>query len=202
MHQNMQIESKLIDCGNSNFTIFTPKNSIHVRRGWSDAGIPNEPGVIYYNNRTGQIRFLVGIPNGTSLYTMDLGSSMGAQGYWGNFDYGGLSFGTSLGTSMFGGAAESTLKGLSAGDAFRPYLKGISIGAKVAGGIVGGGLAVHSGITAWNNPTTGNITSASVQSVAAIASFFGPPGLVVSLCLSAIDFWWGEDIYNYLDRRR
>jgi len=70
---------------------------------------------------------------------------------------------------------------------------------KVGGGVVGAVFITPNVINAINNPTPGNTTRAIFQGAAVGTAFIPVVGIGISLTLSAIDFWWGPQIYNWMD---
>jgi hypothetical protein len=110
----------------------------------------------------------------------------------GNFDFGAWGFGTSLATSIFGGAAESTLRGLSKSDAFYKSLTWVKGGAKILGPLVSSYFTYQSIQEMAQNPTPGNVTRVMVQGAAVLTS----PILPLSLGITVFDFYFGDSFYN------
>ena len=73
-------------------------------------------------------------------------------------------------------------------------LKGVSL--------VGTAVSVTSaGVKLYKNPTAGNATRLAVQGAAVGAAFIPVVGWGISLGIGIADAIWGDDFYNWIDKR-
>jgi hypothetical protein len=80
--------------------------------------------------------------------------------------------------------------------------------AKTAGAItkgIGGAATaigiITAGVQLINEPTAGNATRLAVQGIGVAASFIPVAGWAVSLGIGIADIIWGDDFYNWIDKK-
>ncbi|MCL2593831.1 MAG: hypothetical protein FWD82_10785, partial [Defluviitaleaceae bacterium] len=117
-----------------------------------------------------------------------------------------FSLGTSTLTTMVGTAAELAprIAGPAANTAAElagaKFLKHTQLVARMVGGTIGVRYAVPSIINAANNPTPGSVTKATIQSAAAVLAYAKHPICsILSLGLTVVDVYWGQQIYNWMN---
>ena len=109
-------------------------------------------------------------------------------------DYAGLSRQSFNQLSNYSKTA-SEVRALGAtGAKYLRYSKGLG----VVGNVVG---VTSAGVQLIQNPTAGNATRLAVQGAAIGAAFIPVVGWGVSLGIGAADLIWGDDFYNWIDKR-
>jgi len=165
---------RLVSTFNNSSTI--PGNSVSGGTGDSDRGHIQEPYIVFYP------------VNGSD----DSGAPFSK----------GTGWGVALGTTLWGQSAASALQGASNADAAFKFLKTISKGAKiggVAGGVFSTGVAIYD---FSNEKSLGNALRIGVQGAALGTAVFIPGvGWVISLGITTADYFWGDDFYNWIDKK-
>jgi len=127
-------------------------------------------------------------PQNSSLSTEIPCATYGQDNAWAS----DISFGTAIESGMIGGAAELSGQGR--------FLRAVGAGSKwlgVAGGLVSTAASFSYAV---ENPSIGNYVRTVVQGATVALNFCGPIGTAVSVGVTVLDYYCGDDFYNWLDK--
>ena len=112
-------------------------------------------------------------------------------------------FGLALGTTILSESASSAIKVSEIAGELMPakVFKVIKAGSKATGVIGSVITTIPTAMEVADNPTKGNITKLIVQGVVIGTAFIPVVGWGISLGVSAADYFFGDKIYNKIDKK-